>query len=502
MQLLILGLFLLIYLHDQVGLSRAIDLSPTMLLLILLGLKALLVGLYAWVCRATQKRLSHAKVVRYLRRLELASALYRISVLALFGVDLYLGLLVFVRSWIARWTGIEHPILIDELLVMLPTLAMWGAGWWLYYPIERRLRESAMMRNFDRGLPVYPIWSRRQYVVSQYRYQVALILLPLLCIIAWTEVVAAIARAKVAWMNVLPEEAVTVAGCIVIFILAPVIIRLAWDTAPLPDGELREHLLAMCKRHKVRIRELLLWRTYGGMINAAVMGLVGPMRYILITDGLLQQMPARHVEAVMAHELAHVRKRHMFWLLVSAIAMMGLVELLAVVLLAANGIGEAQIDRLLALASGEVLLTPSLPWPDGEPTVLTVEHLAGLMLIVPIAAAVWLWAFGFGWVSRRIERQADTFAVAHMVRERGGETVEEPDALAMIHALQHVAELNHIRADKHSWRHGSIAWRQRYLRGLVGEHVDRLAIDRQMRWVNVLALLTVAVTAGLHYWFG
>ena len=36
------------------------------------------------------------------------------------------------------------------------------------------------MRQLDRGQPIYPIWSRRQYVLAQYRYQVLLILLPVL----------------------------------------------------------------------------------------------------------------------------------------------------------------------------------------------------------------------------------------------------------------------------------------------------------------------------------
>ena len=41
----------------------------------------------------------------------------------------------------------------------------------------------------DQDLPVYPMWTRWQYVLSQYRYQVALILVPLLFVIAWSEIV-------------------------------------------------------------------------------------------------------------------------------------------------------------------------------------------------------------------------------------------------------------------------------------------------------------------------
>ncbi len=486
MQLLVLGLFLLLYLHDASAL--AVDCAGWVVVVGVVGPKLLWTGLYTWACRVTLSRLSQGRAGKHLRRMELVSAVYRVGVLGLFSLDLYLGLLVRVRGWIETATGLEHVVLVDELSVMLPTLVMWGVGWWLFYPIERRLREAALMRNFDRGLPVYPVWSRRQFVLSQYRYQVLLILLPLLGVIAWTEGVGWMVRQQWAWVTDATEPWWTIAGCLAIFVTAPVIIRLAWDTAPLPDGELRDHLMSMCKTHKVRIRELLLWRTYGGMINAAVMGLIGPLRYILITDGLLQQMPTRHVEAVMAHELAHVRKRHMFWLLVTAVGLMGLVEIVAVGVLTGSGLDMLEIEQALSTEDGL-----GTGWLTGE---------AGVTLVGTLAGAVWLWAFGFGWVSRRIERQADTFAVAHMVQERGGETIEEPDALAMIHALQHVAELNHVRAEKHSWRHGSIAWRQNYLRSLVGEPIQRLAINRQMRWINVMSLSAVALAVGLHLWLG
>ena len=54
------------------------------------------------------------------------------------------------------------------------------------------------------------------------------------------------------------------------------------------------------------------------MINGAVMGAITPVRYILLTDALLETLPRERVEAVMAHELAHVRRHHIFWLVMAA----------------------------------------------------------------------------------------------------------------------------------------------------------------------------------------
>ena len=492
MQLLVLGLILILYLHDEMS-SVVLGLPWWLLLLSVFGLKVLFAGGYAAVCRLTLRRLLASPAKKHLRRIERIGALFRVGVLVLFALDLYLGLLVQLRGWIAAATGVEHPILVDELFVLLPTLAMWGVGWCVYYPIERRLREAAILRNLDQGLPIYPVWSRWQFVLSQYRYQILLILLPLLGIVTWTEIVQWMQRQGWSWVTEGTEAVWTVAGSVTIFLFAPVIIRFAWDTVPLPEGALRDHLMSMCRTHKVRIRELLLWRTYGGMINAAVMGLIGPLRYILITDGLLQQMPMHHVEAVMAHELAHVRKKHMIWLLVAAVAMMSTVEVMSIFFLASNGIGMREIDQLLSVSTESSGVMSAGLGSINE---------AHLMLVGTLAGAVAAWVMGFGWVSRRIERQADTFAVVHLAKERGDDTINAADAQTMIDALQHVASLNHIRVEKHSWRHGSIKWRQDYLRRLVDRPTRGLAIDRLMRWVNVAAILVVAGTALLHSWLG
>ncbi|MEZ6190678.1 MAG: M48 family metallopeptidase [Phycisphaerales bacterium] len=493
MHLLIIALFFGLYLHDGApGLVSSGHGWATLISVMVLP-KLCLIGVYALACRWAFRGLSRDGAGGRLRKLEMVGAAFRIGGIVLFYLDLHLGLLVLVRGGIGSLTGIAHPVLIDELLVILPTLLYWGAGWCVYYPIDRRLREATLIRQLDQGLPIEAVWSRSQYVLSQYRYQVALILLPLLAVIAWQETVELmVLRGVVSGES---EPWWTIAGCAAIFLIAPLIIRVAWDTIPLPEGEIRAHLLGMCKAYRVRINELLLWRTYGGMINAAVMGFVGPLRFILVTDGLLQQLPGPHVEAVMAHELAHVRKRHMAWLLVSAVSLMGVVEALGVVFLAMNGVGISEIEGAFSVTGPDTGIVPA---GFGFPALTETDAL----LLLTLACAAAAWALGFGWVSRRIERQADSFAVEHLARERGGDTIAWSDALTMIDALQRVADLNHVRAEKHSWRHGSIRWRQDYLRSLVGQPVGKLGIDRLMRWVNALSLGALLAAAALHAWLG
>ncbi|MFW6033356.1 MAG: M48 family metallopeptidase, partial [Phycisphaeraceae bacterium] len=381
--------------------------------------------------------------------------------------------------------------LLDELLMIAPTIGLLIFGWWSYYPIDRRIREASLIGRVDAGLPVYPIWTRGQYLLAQVRHQLALILAPLLAILAWQEVVMRMpadwfGRPDYRWLAM-------IGGALVVFLAAPLIIRFLWDTVPLPPGELRRRLEAMCRRHRVGVRQLLVWRTFGGMINAAVMGLIAPLRYILLTDALLEMVPRPQVEAVMAHELAHVRKHHMFWLAAAAIGSLGTLEI--------------TFGTLFMSLTPDPAIHPAMVRAAGPPTWLLSPHAT---LVATVAAAGVSWILVFGYVSRRFERQADAFAVRHLATERedpardaeGRILVDALSAHTMAGALQTVADLNHIPTTRRSWRHGSIRWRQQYLMSLVGRPVDELPIDRRVRHIKFAAGLAIAAIIAIQAWAG
>ncbi|MBB6431097.1 M48 family metallopeptidase [Algisphaera agarilytica] len=474
MQLILLGLALAIFMHDTPEFSGlGVVLPLGWLLVCVLVPKAILALGYAWACRRTTRRLGKAGGMRSINRLNRFTALFPLFALASFVLDLWAGLPSWLRG--ADTPGTTGPrdwVLIDELVVMLPTLGLLVFSYWVYYPIDRRLREATLLTRADQGLPLYPVWTRRQYVTAQIRNHFAMILGPLLVIMAWSETLVKLQTAG--HITGTTQLWLMPVGAGVAFLFAPLMIRKLWDTVPLPPGPIRDKLLSMCDRHRVRVSDLLLWRTFGGMINAAVMGLFGRVRFILLSDGLLDQVNEREVEAVMAHELAHVRMRHLWWLLISAAAGVGVLSVL-----------------------GETLLKLGGDWPAWVQAGLSVVGLV-------------LWALQFGWVSRRIERQADTFGARHMTvvhdertRATPGETTVEAElpsrapatlfdefgVASMIGALQRVADLNHIATNRRSWRHGSIAWRQAYLSSLIGQPLDRPPIDRMMWKINAVSLL-------------
>lgn len=476
MQVLLIALVLGLLIHDAIAPVEVGTGDARLLVVVLLPKLAVAVG-YWIACRWTLREINERKPARALRRLDRFTTLFRVAILALYVVDLAGGALVALRG------AIGDPIFIDEGLILLPTLGLLAFGWWAYYPIDRRLREAELMRRVDSGLPVYPIWSRGRYLSAHLRHEVALVLLPLLLILAWVEI--ADQFVPVAWsfrgLDAMPL--IVFAGSGLIFLLSPMVIRYVWSTQPMPPGSVRDRLMAMCRMHRVGVRDVLLWRTAeagGGMINAAVMGLVAPVRYILLTDALLDQMREEHVEAVMAHELAHVKRHHMFWLLVAALAALGGAELVTHALLAT--VGEWWFARDLP---GAALLM------DGTP-----------VLVATMLITLGVWAVVFGWVSRRAERQADAFAVRHVAMRRGLDRIDSASAATMIGALQMVATLNHMATTRHNWRHGSIAWRQAYLRTLIDQPMDNLAIDRQMRHVQIVTSIVLAIVIAGVWWTG
>jgi STE24 endopeptidase len=95
---------------------------------------------------------------------------------------------------------------------------------------------------------------------------------------------------------------------------------------PLPEGELKEAILALARRTAFRAGGILVMdasrRTAHG--NAYFTGVFGQKRIVLF-DTLLEAMGPREVVAVLAHELGHFKLHHVRWGLLRGIATSGLV---------------------------------------------------------------------------------------------------------------------------------------------------------------------------------
>ena len=471
--LVTLSLFIVLVVHDAFlgGPSPfpvARHLSPGTILT--LGIAPLLVlwgvtHAILWRCtRRIDRTGRHASVRTALRTLSIA----RIGVLVLFA-GAVLGF-----AWLDEIRRVVGDlVLVDEAIAIAPPIAVLAGLWWSYYPIERRLREAAVLYSLDRSRPVPGLPTRFQYVLDQSRMHLLLVLVPLGALRVWWELM----QRLFLWLHESPaitlsestlmvaETVLHYAGVLLILAIMPLVLIHVWSTVRLGAGPLRDRLEDLCRANRVRVRDLLVWRTHNAMINGALIGVVPPFRYILLTDALLASLPTREVEAVMAHEVGHARRHHLPWIILILVATAG-----------------------LSWTAAALAWDAFDPNPDPE-----------AILPTSVVTAFTLLATGlmFGHVSRRFEEQADAFAVQHMTREspdpeRPG-VVTEHAAAAMSGALASVAHLNHMDPEVFSYRHGSIGARRRRLHALVGRAIDALPVDRRVRRLKLAGLLALAI---------
>ena len=174
----------------------------------------------------------------------------------------------------------------------------------------------------------------------------------------------------------------------VMLLAAPALILPLFNKfAPLPEGPLRERLLALGGRAGFQARDIQVMdgSKRSRHSNAFFTGM-GRWRKIVLFDTLVRQLEPAELEAVLAHEIGHYKKGHVPTTL--ALALGG--WLLAFYVVA-------------ALARSDWFL-PGFGFVPGQiaPALLLVSLLSGLALF-------WLSPLGHWW-SRRHEYQADAYA--------------------------------------------------------------------------------------------
>ena len=316
MHALILAAFAILYLGEEVGAPISGGLGRWAFVWAV-GAPAMIVG-GVWLLSAREMRLLNRDGrIRRVRRVERVAGIARWLLLGVHAVAIVVfGLLAEIR------VHIGDLIALDELLALTPLILALAAIEFAIYPLERRLRDAMMVRNLDEGRAIHPFPGRFRFVWLWARHNIFFILIPLAILMAWAEGAPRLLPDSVrdgptgeAWL-----VGLQVVGLALVFALIPPLLVRIWDTVPLGAGPLRDDLEAMCRAHRVRVRDILVWRTGGLILNGAAIGLVKPLRYIVLTDALLEQMTEAQVIAVAAHEVGHMRYRHTIWLAMAVLA--------------------------------------------------------------------------------------------------------------------------------------------------------------------------------------
>ncbi|NTV12844.1 MAG: M48 family metalloprotease [Desulfobulbaceae bacterium] len=205
---------------------------------------------------------------------------------------------------------------------------------------------------------------------------------------------------------------------------------------PLSRGENRERIEVFCRRQGIAFGEICSWPLFGGrVLSAGVVGMVGKYRYLLLTPALLETASPDELEAVLAHEIGHVKKHH---LILYLLLLMGLGVLI-----------QLGVQPLLYGLLGSPLLLGIFLEFAGDPQSL-LSVLTGVPLVI---LAILYVRFVFGYFMRNFERQADLYAY----RASGG-------AGPLSAILEKIAWLGGNIRERPCWHHFGIGQRIDYLR--------------------------------------
>jgi STE24 endopeptidase len=421
--------------------------------------------------------------------------------------QIHLGLLVamyayglFGLHWstfVTREMGLGGTILLDEFGILLPFLLGLILSWDSFYRVERALHQTGEEAS------LHPFWTRPGYVVYQIRQHLGLVLLPLGIFLAmqetaqwlWPQLMKSDPQATLTQM--IPQVSITMAISLMVLALMPWLLTKIFITAPLPEGPLRDRLTATAERLRFPFTDICVWNTRLGVANAMVTGFLPRPRYVLLSDLLLEELTPDEVEAVLCHEIAHLRHRHIpLYLLFMGLSVAVLTQALHLGMRLCPG----DIDRLLS--------SPNLSPPAAIPWTVWLFFGGSLGLVGGYIRLV------FGALSRSCERQADVFACKSLCLappappppELAGLNGHVPKPATVpaglvqgvpvfVSALEKVARLNGIPFNKPSWRHGSIARRVTFLQQLAARPDQEPRQQRRWLVFKILLLTVLAVTS-------
>lgn len=364
--------------------------------------------------------------------------------IALFAIDVY-GLSL--PSFFISWPLFSRMPTLLALIFMALFVSYLAAVWGFAYDAHRSLYGTDI--------------SRSAYVWSQISFSVP-VLLPWLVLSAITDLINAL---PFAWLK---EQLATTTGSVVYFmfflvivaVIGPAMIQKFWRCRPLEDSAMRQRIEALCKKANLEYANILYWPIFGGrMITAGVMGLIKKFRYILVTSALLSSLQPAEIDAVIAHEIGHVKRYHLVFYLVFFAGFMVLTY--------------ATYDLIFYAVIYTEPMFQFFSRFGFNPVTLTSVFLSVNMVVIFLI----YFRFIFGYFMRNFERQADGYVYTLF-----------DTAQPLISTLEKIAYTSGQSPDRPNWHHFSISERIGHLARC---EIDRRTIDRHDRKVRNSILVFV-----------
>jgi STE24 endopeptidase len=315
-----------------------------------------------------QQAREYARLRRRLSFVDMGISAVGILVLFVFGLDIWLRNLLSGLSWqpVHGWFVLQVPCYL-LILMLVYTLVTAPLSYYSGFVLSHRYGLSTMTLG---------AWIRDQFK------SFALGLVFELLAITFIYLLLAI-QPSLWWLEV---GVVLLLFSVIMANLAPVLLLpLFYKFSPLPDGELKQRLVALADRAHTRIQGVFTMKMSDKTTaaNAALMGL-GNTRRVVLGDTMLDRYTPDEIEVVLAHELGH-HVHADIWKLIASQSLLTLVGLYLF-----NIVLHAVVaTRYLGLSD-----------PATIPLLLVLTGIFGL-LIMPLTNGY----------SRHVEYRADEYAL-------------------------------------------------------------------------------------------
>lgn len=402
-----------------------------------------------------EKRITKDNILRVDHKINAIITQQSVMAIVLFAVDIYgLSLTFFFKN--------------IPLFTVIPTLqALVFIGLFVFYlAIIWACAYGPYKRLYITDL------SRRSYVLSNISFSIP-VLFPWFLLSGIADII-----------NALPFELPkrflsTPEGQVIYFlfflstvvIIGPAMIQKFWRCKPLESGYVRSRIEKLCRRAGLEYSNILYWPIFGGrMITAGIMGLIKKFRYILITKALVRHLEPEEMDAVIAHEIGHIKKKHLHFYLVFFIGYIFLAytsfDLLVYFII--------YTDPVYRLISSSGI---------NHDTIIS----AVFSLIIIIIFFIYF-RYIFGYFMRNFERQADTYVYALF-----------PSAKPLISTFKKIAATTGQPPDKPNWHHFSIKERIEYLNLCEQDKIYIIRQDRKIKKSIAVYLAAIVIIGGIGY---
>ncbi|MFW6115344.1 MAG: M48 family metalloprotease [Thermodesulfobacteriota bacterium] len=383
--------------------------------------------------------------------------LTRLSILSIifFAISLYL---LNLKYWLLKLPGFSALSILPSLAGIAVFFVFLSTAWYFGYDYYRNIFRSPITR-----------W---EYISSQLKLNVP-ILFPWALITLCYDILSLLSwpGLRKIYESATGQLVFFTLFLVVLVIFLPLLIQYFWGCSPLPVSEKRREIEDFFRSQDFRYRKILRWPLLEGrMMTAGVMGLIPRFRYILITDSLLELLSIDELKAVMAHEMGHIRYKHLLFYIFFVLGYMVI----------SFGLFDVSFS-LMALQ----------PWLYKLLSSRNEIHVSLFYLLfsVPMILSIVIYfRYIMGFFMRNFERQADFYSVKLI-----------GEAAPTILSLEKIATTSGIDRHQPSWHHFSIAerveslWKASQDPQLINRHSRRVAV-----WLIIVFTLTASFGLALN----